>query len=87
MDAVTLLGTVAGTLTTLALLPQALRIRRLRSAEDVSAGTFALMSVGIALWAAYGFLIGSAPVVVFNLVTLALCLAILVLKARYGGRS
>lgn len=87
MDGTNLLGVVAGTLTTLALLPQVIRIRRLGSAEEVSAGTFTLMSVGIALWTVYGFRIRSAPVVVFNLVTLGLSLAILALKARYRRRG
>lgn len=86
MDSVTLLGTTAGTLTTLALLPQILRIVRLKSAEEVSAGTYAVMGVGIALWAVYGWMIRSPVVVFFNLVTLALALAILVLKARYRRR-
>ncbi|MBI4914468.1 MAG: hypothetical protein HY825_01350 [Acidobacteria bacterium] len=86
MDSATLLGTAAGTLTTVALVPQVVRIVRLKAAEEVSAGTFAVMSVGIALWAAYGLLIDSPVVVFFNLVTLGLCLAILVLKHRYRQR-
>ena len=86
METTTLLGTVAGTLTTVALVPQVVRIVRLKAAEEVSGGTFAVMSVGIALWAVYGFLIDSPVVVFFNLVTLALCIAILVLKSRYRSR-
>lgn len=86
METTTLLGAVAGTLTTVALVPQVVRIVRLKAAEEVSGGTFAVMSVGIALWAVYGFLIDSPVVVFFNLVTLVLSLAILVLKYRYRRR-
>jgi MtN3 and saliva related transmembrane protein len=86
MDATTILGSAAGTLTTLALLPQAVRIWRTRSAEDVSAATYATTSAGIALWVAYGVRIRSMPVIVFNLVTLALALLILALKAHFRRR-
>jgi MtN3 and saliva related transmembrane protein len=86
VDQTTLLGTAAGSLTTLALLPQVVRIWRCRSADDVSAHAFSLMSVGIALWILYGVRIGSAPVIVFNSFTLALAIAILALKARFRRR-
>jgi MtN3 and saliva related transmembrane protein len=82
----TLLGIAAGSLTTLALIPQVVRIWRSRSAEDVSGATFAVMGAGIALWIVYGVRIGSAPVIVFNAVSLVLAAAILALKARYKGR-
>ena len=83
MDGVTLLGMTAGTLTTFALLPQVVRIVRTRSADDVSTWTFAVMAVGILLWTAYGALLGSLPVVIFNSITFVLALVILGLKARY----
>lgn len=83
MDTTTILGTVAGTLTTLSLLPQVVRIWQSRSADDVSSTTFATMSFGIALWTVYGVLIRSTPVVVFNIITLVLALTILALKVRF----
>ena len=86
METATALGTVAGALTTFALLPQAYRIWRTRSADDVSLATFVTMSLGIALWTVYGVMIGSAPVVVFNCITLLLSMVILALKVRYRKR-
>lgn len=86
MNGTTLLGVAAGSLTTFALVPQVVRIWRTRSAEDVSAATFAVMSVGIVLWIAYGIRLAALPVIVFNAISLALSLTILALKARYRGR-
>lgn len=86
MEPTTLLGTAAGVLTTLAFLPQVARIVRSRSAEDISAWSFLVLAAGLSLWTAYGALTRSAPIVVFNAVTLALAVTVLVLKARFRRR-
>ncbi len=83
-----LVGAAAGTLTTIAFLPQVIKTWRTRSTADISTGMFALFCAGVALWLVYGVLIGSAPVVVANAVTLALAGSILAMKLadlRRGG--
>lgn len=45
---------------------------------------FGLFSVGIALWLVYGVLLHSIPLIISNVVTLVLSLAILALKYRYS---
>jgi MtN3 and saliva related transmembrane protein len=77
------IGMIAGTLTTIAFVPQLLRIYRTKSARDVSYLTFGIFSVGVALWLAYGLLIRSPAIIAANVVTLLLATAVLVLKARY----
>ena len=79
------LGYLAGALTTIAFVPQVVRIVRTRSAHDISWGMFSILSVGVALWLWYGIRLASLPLIVANGVTLALVLAILVLKLRYGA--
>ncbi|WP_245632157.1 SemiSWEET transporter [Edaphobacter aggregans] len=81
---VELIGFVAAFCTTTAFVPQLLRVVKLRSARDISLGTFLLFSVGVALWLLYGIYTGSKPVIASNLVTLVLSVSILVLKLRYG---
>ena len=83
------IGFVAAFCTTAAFVPQLLRVLKLRSARDISLGTFLLFSIGVALWLLYGISIGSKPVIASNLVTLILSLNILYLKLRYdrGGLS
>ena len=78
------IGFVAAFCTTIAFVPQLLRVLKLRSARDISLGTFLLFSTGVALWLLYGLYTGSRPVVVANLVTLLLSLSILYLKLRYN---
>lgn len=81
------LGLAAGTLTTIAFVPQIVRIVRVRHADDLSWWTFGTFALGVALWLAYGLKLDAVPIVVANIVTLALALVILVLKWWYrsGG--
>lgn len=77
------LGAAAGVLTTVAFLPQVLRTWRRRSADDISALTFGLFSIGVALWLAYGILLQLWPIVLANGVTLGLAVLILWAKLRF----
>jgi MtN3 and saliva related transmembrane protein len=79
-----LLGFAAATLTTLAFVPQVVRSWRTRVTRDVSLGMFLVMTTGIALWLAYGALIGDWPLIVANGVGFLLSLTVLILKIRHG---
>jgi MtN3 and saliva related transmembrane protein len=81
--AVTILGLVAGTLTTLSFLPQLLKAWKSRSTHDISIGMFLLLAVGIMLWIVYGIVTADVPVIVANAVTLVFVSLILALKLRY----
>jgi MtN3 and saliva related transmembrane protein len=78
------LGFVAGTLTTVAFVPQLVRIIKTRSAHDISWWMFGIFSVGVVLWLWYGIRAEALPLVIANVVTLGLAAAILILKWRYG---
>lgn len=78
-----LLGLAAGTLTTIAFVPQVLKTWRSKSGRDISLGMFLLFSTGVALWLWYGISISSTPVILANAITLVLALSVLTLKLRY----
>jgi MtN3 and saliva related transmembrane protein len=80
---VTLIGLVAGALTTISFLPQAIRIWRTRSAKDISYAAVICFTVGISLWLWYGLLLHNVPIVLWNAVTLALNISILGLKIAH----
>ena len=84
---VDLLGFVAACCTTVAFLPQALQVHRTRRTQDLSLGMFSLFTTGVALWLAYGLLIGSAPVWIANACTLVLAGYILYMKLTEGSRA
>lgn len=78
-----LIGYLAASLTTLSFLPQALHTFRTRDVRGISLGMYTLFAAGVALWLVYGLLLGAWPIVAANAVTLALALAILVMKLRF----
>jgi len=79
----TLVGSIGAVCTTGAFVPQALRVWRLKRADEISLATFAVFGVGTLVWLVYGLLIGSLPVILANAVTIVLALTIVVLKLNY----
>ena len=76
-------GYVAATLTTLAFVPQALKTIRSRDTRGLSLGMYAVFTVGICFWLAYGIALGSWPMILSNVVTLGLSATILALKLKH----
>jgi MtN3 and saliva related transmembrane protein len=83
-DFTTVLGLVAGALTTIAYLPQLIKTWKSKSAEDLSWSMLITLCVGIILWLIYGTYVHDLPVILANVVTLMLSSVILVLKLRYS---
>ena len=83
MDNSTLIGFLAGTLTTISLLPQLIKTWKSKSTKDISLGMFVALSTGILLWVIYGFEINSMPVIITNIISFFLSLMILILKIIY----
>ena len=79
-----LIGAVAGTLSTIAFVPQAWRIWKTRSARDLSLPMYLIFTSGVALWFVYGLLLGAVPIIVCNGLTLVLAGTVLAMKLRFG---
>jgi MtN3 and saliva related transmembrane protein len=80
----TIIGTVAGTLTTAAYLPQVVKVWRSRSVGDISLQMYILMVTGASLWVVYGLMLMAWPVIIANAVSLLFTAIILGFKLRYG---
>ena len=87
MDLSDLLGYVAGALTTSALLPQAWRTFRTRDVSGISLKMYLIFTTGVAVWLAYGIVLGETPMILANSVSLVLAFAVLAMKLRYGGKG
>ena len=77
-------GFIAGFMTTIAFLPQAIKVWRSRSAKDLSLGMYVIFISGIVLWTIYGYFFALLPLILWNIVTLILAGFILVMKLRFG---
>lgn len=78
-----LIGYAAASLTTTAFIPQAWLTWKSRRVDGVSLGMYSTFTLGIALWLAYGVLIGAWPIIAANAMTLLLAVFILSMKIRY----
>jgi MtN3 and saliva related transmembrane protein len=78
------IGFLAGALTTIAFVPQALKMYTTKSGKDVSSRMLLFFSAGVILWLIFGLMIESVPVILANVVTLILSGTIIVLKIRYS---
>lgn len=80
----TTIGLIAGTLTSVAAIPQVIKTLRTRHVRDISIWQPLLLAIGVALWMVYGILINDFPLIVANITPLV-CNAILTgMKLRYG---
>ncbi len=76
------IGTLAACLTTASFLPQAIKVLQTRNTVGISLAMYAMFSLGVALWLAYGILAHAMPVILANAVTLVLASGILAMKVR-----
>ena len=79
----TTLGMIAGTLTSIAAIPQLVKTLRTRHARDISIWQPLLLAVGIALWLVYGMLIHDTPLILSNIIPLICNIMLTILKLRY----
>ena len=81
---VTLLGLAAAFLTTLAFVPQAVKIIRTRHTKDISLWMYILLNIGLVLWLTYGVLLRDPALILANSVTFIPTFTILILKIKNG---
>ena len=77
-------GYAAAVLTTVSFVPQAWHTWRTRDVGGISLGMYAVFAAGVFLWLVYGLLLDAWPVIVANAITLALAIAILAMKLKWG---
>jgi len=83
----TTLGLVAGTLTSVAAIPQVVKTLRTRHARDISIWQPLLLAFGVALWMAYGVLIHDLPLILANIIPLICNILLVGLKIYYDRNA
>ncbi len=78
----TSIGYIAAFLTTAAFVPQAYHSWRTRDLSGISLPMYAMFTIGVGFWLFYGYLIGSMPVILANLITFLLSSMVLGLKIQ-----
>lgn len=83
MDLTTVLGYIAGTISTLTFLPQVVKTWRTKSANDVSFFMFIFATISVILWFIYGILIQDGAIIYTNSFIFVLSIIMLYLIFKY----
>jgi MtN3 and saliva related transmembrane protein len=83
----TIMGLIAGVLTTACWLPQLVKSWRSRSTRDFSWLYLVVLTIGVSMWAVYGILRQDPAVIIANLVTVCFLLFLVVIKLGEPGRA
>jgi len=65
-------GTLAGAFITIAVLPQIYKAIKTKKVKDVSAFTYIILCLGVALWTIYGIMQQDWPIIITNGISLIL---------------
>ena len=84
---VTLIGFLAGILTTGCFIPQVIRTHQTQSTDDFSLFYLVAMNAGIWLWVVYGMWLKAAPIVATNVTAGILVSYLMAAKVRQGEQG
>jgi len=81
-----LLGLIAGAITSIAMLPQLIKVIKEKNAEDISVVMLLVLITGLSLWVWYGILQDELPIILSNgfsvLVNLTLLICCIIFKKK-----
>lgn len=78
------IGFIAGTLTSVAAIPQVIKTMQSRHVRDISLLQPVLLAVGVLLWMIYGILISDVPLILANITPLICNVLLAGMKIQYG---
>ncbi|MFC1810847.1 SemiSWEET family sugar transporter [Patescibacteria group bacterium] len=83
MNEITVIGSIAAICTTIAFIPQTIKVVKTKHTKDLSLKMYLIFEVGVIAWLIYGILIQSPPVLYSNIIILILSTIILIYKLKY----
>ncbi len=78
----TIIGYIGAFCTTISFLPQIIKVIQTRDTQSLSLSMYAVFTIGVCFWLAYGILKQDGVIMLANSVTLLLTLPILLIKIR-----
>jgi MtN3 and saliva related transmembrane protein len=86
LSAASIIGFLAGSLTTASNVPQVWKTYRDRSAEGLSFRMLLALASGLGLWVAYGLMVKSLPILVSNVAGFLLVASLLAMKTKFDHK-
>lgn len=84
MDKTTIIGSIAAFLTTIAFIPQAIKVHETKHTKDLSIWMLGILTTGIILWTIYGVLMADRILIMANSLSCIISGYILIMKVKYG---
>jgi len=85
-EQLTVLGSIAGIITTGSFIPQVYKTYKTKSVEDLSYWMLLLMLTGLTLWLLYGIELNELPIILTNAITGALVVSLIAMKYIFTKR-
>lgn len=83
MTVIDLIGYFAAIGTTGSFIPQAIKVFKTRSTNDLSLGTYLFFNMGVVFWGTYGVLVNSVPMILANGITFIMSFYILTMIIKH----
>ncbi len=82
-----LIGLIAGALTSVAMMPQLIKVIKDKNAQDISMLTILVLITGLSLWVWYGFLNDELPIILSNAFAVLVNIALLICSFIYKKKN
>lgn len=79
---ITYFGYIAAFCTTVAFIPQAIKVIKTKDTTSISLGMYVLFTIGVFFWLSYGLMKNDIPIIAANVVTLFFASIILTYKLK-----
>jgi MtN3 and saliva related transmembrane protein len=83
LDITSIIGYLAGAATTVAFLPQVIKVIRTKQTRDISLLMYIVFLSGIVCWEIYGILLNQYPIIIANSITFFSASTVLIYKIKY----
>ena len=81
------LGYIAGICTTLAFIPQVIKVWKSKNVDGVSLSMFIIFIIGVTCWLVYGIILNQMPLIIANFITLVLALFIIIAVIKFKKKN
>ena len=81
------LGLVAGGITSVAMMPQLIKVIKEKNAEDISVAMLLVLITGLSLWVWYGILQNEVPIILSNSFSVLVNITLLICCMMFKKKS
>lgn len=82
----TIIGTIAGILTSISMLPQLIKVIKEKEVENISWGMIVVLLSGVTLWVIYGIMKMEWPIILSNAFSVLVNITLLICYFSYKKR-